>query len=254
MHARTLPRRARLGVPGWSHPYEIGPWSPILHADGGKDGGKDEDQDDDGSDDDQDDDGTDDAGDDQDDDAGADNDDAGDSDPDPEGADKLGDPGKRALASMKGKWRSERDKRRTLEQQLAKQTGGSDDAVTKATAAATAAANSRILKAEVRAAAKGRLADPKDALTFLDLSTFEVDEDGAVDESEIADAIEELVKNKPYLAAAKATRFQGTGDGGAARKASRPKQLKESDLKNMSAEAIVKAQEDGRLDDLLGAG
>ncbi|QUI32443.1 hypothetical protein H9W91_17425 [Streptomyces alfalfae] len=176
-------------------------------------------------------------------------------DGDPEGADKLGDPGKRALASMKGKWRSERDKRRDLERQLAdKSSGGDDDAVKKATAAATAAANARILKAEIRAAAKGRLADPKDALTFLDLSAFEVDEDGQIDEDEITDAIEDLIKNKPYLAAATAKRFQGTGDGGAARKASRPKQLTQSDLKKMTPQQIVKAQDDGRLDDLLGTG
>ncbi|AVH61331.1 MULTISPECIES: hypothetical protein [Streptomyces] len=247
MSSHTLPRRARLGVPGWSHPYGIDP--SVFYADAG-----------DGKDDaagDQDDDGKDDADDDQDDEAGAGDDDGADddSDADPDGADKLGDPGKRALASMKGKWRSERDKRREAERKLAeKTTAGNDDAVSKATEAATAAANTRILKAEIRAAAKGRLADPKDALTFLDLSAFEVDADGAVDEDEIADAIEDLVKNKPYLAAAKATRFQGTGDGGAARKASRPKQLGEKDLKNMSAEAIVKAQDAGQLDEYLGAG
>lgn len=174
-----------------------------------------------------------------------------DDDADPDGADQLGDRGKRALAAMKSKWRSERDKRRELEQKMP---GQGDDAVAKATAAATTAANTRILKAEVRAAAKGRLADPKDALTFLDLSAFEVDEDGSVDEDEIADAIEDLLKNKPYLAAATAKRFQGTGDGGAARKAGRPKQLRASDLKTMTAEQIVKAQDAGQLDDYLGAG
>ncbi|MFJ6659703.1 hypothetical protein ACIQNG_25620 [Streptomyces sp. NPDC091377] len=173
---------------------------------------------------------------------------------DPEGADQLGDKGKRALDAMKGKLKSERARRRDLEQRLAAAApAGGDDAVAKATAAATAAANARILRAEVRAAAT-RLADPRDALRFLDLSKFEVDEDGEVDAEEIADAIEDLLKNKPYLAAQSGRRFQGTGDGGAARKAGRPKQLTERDLKNMSAEQIVKAQEDGRLDDLLGAG
>lgn len=250
MNSTTLPRRARLGVPGWSHPYSTGPWSPVFYADADDDS-KDDDADD------QDDDGKDDADDDQDDDAGATDDDGGggDSDADPEGADKLGDPGKRALASMKGKWRSERDKRRDLERRLAgKEQGDGDDAVQKATAAATAAANNRILKAEIRAAAASKLADPRDALRFLDLDAFEVDDDGEVDAEEIADAIEDLLKNKPYLAAATAKRFQGTGDGGAARKAGRPKQLGAKDLKNMSAEEIVKAQDAGRLDDYLGAG
>lgn len=242
-------RKARPGEDD-GEPYPI--W-PILGA--ADDDG--DDQDDDGADDDGDSD-SDDAGDD---DAGDDgdtgDDDGGDSDDDadPEGADALGDKGKRALASMKGKWRSERDRRRDLERKLAeKDQGGADEAVTKAAAAASAAANARILKAEIRAAAKGRLADPKDALTFLDLDQFEVDADGAVDEDEIAEAIEDLVKKKPYLAAATAKRFQGTADGGAQRKAGRPKQLKESDLKNMTAEQIVKAQDEGRLDDLLGSG
>jgi hypothetical protein len=179
----------------------------------------------------------------------------GDDDADPEGADQLGDPGKRALATMKGKWRSERDKRRELEQRLAEKDGADDaeQARRKAEADAMAKANSRILKAEIRAAAKGRLADPKDAMTFLDLDQFEVGEDGEIDPEEIEEAITDLLKSKPYLAAATAKpRFQGTGDGGAARKASRPKQLTQQDLKSMTAEAIEQARIDGRLDDLMG--
>ncbi|MDT0568872.1 hypothetical protein RM704_15575 [Streptomyces sp. DSM 3412] len=233
-------RKARPGEDDELHPV----W-PILGGapdeDDGQDGDGDE-GDDDGQDDDAE------AGDD-------DQDGEGEDDADPEGADQLGDKGKRALASMKGKWRSERDKRRDLERRLAdKDKGGGDDAVAKATAAATAAANTRILKAEIRAAAAKKLADPRDALRFIDLEQFEVGDDGEVDAEEIAEAIEDLIKDKPYLGAATAKRFQGTGDGGAARKAGRPKQLTERDLKNMSAEQIVKAQEDGRLDDLLGAG
>ncbi|MFD6432826.1 hypothetical protein [Streptomyces venezuelae] len=239
-------RKARTG----EDESELHPIWPILGA------AKDDDQNDDADadaedgdtgDGDQDDDGTDDPGD-----GGGDEGDQDDADP--EGADELGDKGKRALAAMKGKWKSERDKRRGLEQQLADKAGGDDDAVTKATAAATAAANARIMRAEVRAAAASKLADPRDALKFLDLDQFEVGEDGDVDADEIAEAIEELIKTKPYLAAATAKRFQGTGDGGAARKASRPKQLTQSDLKKMTPQQIVKAQDDGRLDDLLGTG
>jgi hypothetical protein len=236
-------RKARPGEDDELHPV----W-PIL----GGASDEDDDQDGDGGDGDE----GDDDGQDDDADAGDDDQDGdGEDDADPEGADQLGDKGKRALASMKGKWRSERDKRRDLERRLAdKDKGGGDDAVAKATAAATAAANTRILKAEIRAAAAKKLADPRDALRFIDLEQFEVGDDGEVDAEEIAEAIEDLIKDKPYLGAATAKRFQGTGDGGAARKAGRPKQLTERDLKNMSAEQIVKAQEDGRLDDLLGAG
>lgn len=261
--------RLRVRALGWrkarpgEDDSELYPIWPIF---GGAedDDGQDDDAGDGGDDaDDADDDGDQGDGGDQDDDAGADDDQGGDDDADLEGADQLGDKGKRALASMKGKWRTERDKRRELERLLAEKDtassgGAKDDADTvrrQAEAAATVKANVRIVRSEVRAAAAGKLADPKDALTFLDLSQFEVNEDGEVDAEEISDAIDDLLKSKPYLAAATAKpRFQGTGDGGAARKASRPKQLTEQDLKTMSPEAIDKAHKEGRFDDLLGGG
>ncbi|MFG2993960.1 hypothetical protein ACGFZK_32495 [Streptomyces sp. NPDC048257] len=246
MQRSTLPRHARAHAPGWAHPYPSGPFSPVFYADG--------DQDDDGQDDGQDgdegkgDDGQD-ADTDPDADAGKDGDDA-----DPAGADELGDKGKRALASMKGKWRAERDRAKALEQQLAEK-DGADEAATmrrQAEQDAVAKANARIIRSEVKAAAKGVLADPADAYKFLDLEQFEVDEDGNLDEDEVAEAIQDLIKSKPYLAAAPAKRFQGTGDGGAARKASRPKQLTRADLKSMTAEEIDRARDEGRLDDLMG--
>lgn len=256
MNRITLPRHARAHAPGWAHPYATGPFDPYLYADGGGGDGSASDDDGDGG---QDaDTGDSDDGQDTDTDSDAGQDDGGDDDTDdadPEGADQLGDKGKRALASMKGKWRTERDKRRELERQLAEKDGADDaeQARRKAEAEAMAKANTRILKAEIRAAAKGRLADAKDALTFLDLDQFEVGEDGEIDPEEIEDAITDLLKSKPYLAAATAKpRFQGTGDGGAARKASRPKQLTRADLKSMTPEQIEQARVDGRLDDLMG--
>lgn len=241
----------RKGRPGEDDQVLYPIW-PIL-------GGADDDQDDDagdGEDDAEDQDGDQDADAGQDDaDTGADDSD-GDDDADPEGADQLGDKGKRALASMKGKWRTERDKRRELEQRLAEKDGAdeAEQARRKAEADAVAKANARILKAEIRAVAKGRLADPKDALTFLDLDQFEVGEDGEIDPEEIEEAISDLLKDKPYLAAQSRQRFQGTADGGAARKASRPKQLTEQDLKTMTPEEIDKAANDGRLENLLKGG
>lgn len=258
MDLSTLPRHARTPEPGWARPYASGLFSPVFYIGGASDDGtEDDDQDNDAGN----------GDDDPDDDAGDDNDgkepegqgegdDDQDDDADPEGADALGDKGKRALASMKGKYRSERDKRKALEQQLAEKDAGDEQAKAQREieSQALAKANGRILRSEVKAAAKGVLNDPKDAFLYLDLDQFEVDDDGNVDSEEIADAIEELIKSKPYLGAAKAPRFQGGGDGGAARKASRPKQLKETDLKNMSSEQIVKAQDAGQLDDLLGTG
>ena len=191
----------------------------------------------------------------------------GDSDADPEGADQLGDPGKKALDTMKGKLKAERERRRALEAQLAERDKPADgdqpdpDAlVRQAEAQALARVNERLVKAEVKAAAAGKLADPADAHRFLDLSAFEVDDDGNVDADEVADAIDDLLKSKPYLAAQGGTpkpRFQGTADSGARKGNARPSQLTEADVKRLSAAGkhaeIVKAQNEGRLDDYLGS-
>ncbi|MFJ3597907.1 hypothetical protein ACIPRU_15490 [Streptomyces sp. NPDC090126] len=236
MNRSTLPRHARAHAPGWSRPYPAGPFSPVLYADGGE---EEPEPGDEGAED-------------------PDGDEGPEEEPedeqDPDGAADLGDKGKRALDTMKGKLKAEREKRRTLEQQLAEQTGTdqAEKARREAESAALSKANARILRAEVKAAAAGKLADPADAYKFLDLDQFEVDDDGNVDSDEVAEAIDDLIQSKPYLAAATAKRFQGTGDGGAARKAGRPKQLTRADLKSMTPEAIDKAREDGRLDDLMG--
>ncbi|MFI6334139.1 hypothetical protein [Streptomyces sp. NPDC050535] len=248
MHRSTLPRRARAHAPGWSHPYPADPFSPVFYADGDQDADTDDTDDDADAKAEGDADANADKGDD------ADADDA-DTDADPEGADGLGDKGKKALAAMKVKLKAERERRRTVEAQLQDKTavgGDADQIQAKADAAATARANGRIVRSELKAAATGKLINPKDALTFIDVDQFEVDDDGQVDEDEIADAIDDLLKERPYLAAATAKRFQGTGDGGAARKAGRPKQLTQQDLKTMAPEAIDKARIDGRLDDLMG--
>lgn len=121
---------------------------------------------------------------------------------------------------------------------------------------ALAAANGRILSAEVRARAAGKLADPQDALRFIDLSEFEVGSDGEVDGDAIAAAITDLIKTKPYLAVQDGKRFRGDADGGARKEASSP-QLSEADVKRLYAEGkydeIEKARKEGRLGSLLGA-
>lgn len=119
------------------------------------------------------------------------------------GADELGDKGKQALDRMKAKWRAERDARRELEEKLAEatDTDGSETQRRQIEAAALAKANARIVKAELKAAAAGKFADPADALYFLDPDDFEVDDDGNVDEDEIAAAVTDLLTRKPHLAA-----------------------------------------------------
>ena len=185
--------------------------------------------------------------------------DVSDDDVSPEGADALGDAGKKALDSMKAKWKAERTKRQEVEALLAAAAPKADatdapdvDQIrTQAANEATARANTRILRSEIKAAAAGKFADPADAFRYLDLAAFEVDENGDVDADEISDAIQDVLTAKPYLAAATAKRFQGTGDNGAARKASSPSQLTRADIKGMSPAEIMKAKAEGRLADLL---
>lgn len=59
----------------------------------------------------------------------------------------------------------------------------------------------RIVRSEVRALAGGKLNDPADAVNLLDLSSFELDDDGRLDEKKVAAAIDKLLEDKPYLAA-----------------------------------------------------
>ncbi|MEU0245178.1 hypothetical protein ABZ192_12735 [Streptomyces sp. NPDC006235] len=148
---------------------------------------------------------------------------------------------------MKANWHTERDKRKELEARLA----ALESSATK-TSDADRKLNARIVRAEIKAAAAGKLADPTDALALLDLSAFEVSDDGDVDAQKVSAAIEDLLTRKPHLAATAKPRFQGSGDGGAARKTSGPDQLTRADLKGKSPEFIAKAKADGRLNDLLG--
>jgi len=181
-----------------------------------------------------------------------------DDEPDPEGSDQLADAGKKALDAMKTQRNAERQKRRDLEARLTeleKPKGDTPDAdaiTATATKAERDRGNARILRSEIKAAAKGVLADAADAFKFLDLSKFDVSDDGEVDEDEIADQLADLIKSKPYLAAQSGKRFQGSGDGGPRNGGSVKSQLGEADLASMKPAAIEKARLDGRFDKLLG--
>lgn len=135
----------------------------------------------------------------------------------------LGDAGKKALDAMKAKWKDAdklaKENAAALAALQAKLDGTEADHAKAQEAQrvkdeALAAANARILKAEVRAAAAGKLNDPADALAHIDLTSFEVGEDGDVDTDAIGSAISDLISKKPYLAA-QGGRFQGSADGGA---------------------------------------
>lgn len=178
----------------------------------------------------------------------------------PEGAEALGDPGKKALDAMKAERNASRQKARELEAELTKlrltaedkdktpDQAAIDAARREALAEANTAANKRILRSEIKAAAAGKLNDPADALTLLDLDQFEVSESGDVDADEIAEAISELVTRKPYLAAQGGAPKFDSGRG----KTKTASQLTQADLRGMTSDQINAARKAGRLDSLLG--
>lgn len=122
--------------------------------------------------------------------------------------------------------------------------------------AALAKANDRLVRAQVTLAATGKLANPALALRLLDLSSFDVDDDGEVDTTAITAALDELLTENPALAQGEAKRFQGSGDTGAKTTPAGVAQLTQADLDRMNAAkdyaGIAKARADGRFDTLLG--
>lgn len=114
---------------------------------------------------------------------------------------------------------------------------------------ATQRANERLVKSELRSAAKGKLSNVADALVFIDVASIEVGEDGEVDSAALDTAIANLLIDRPYLAAVEQKRFQGDADQGT-QKSGAPKQLTRADLAGMSPEAIVAAEKNGQLANL----
>ena len=72
-------------------------------------------------------------------------------------------------------------------------------------------ANGRLLRAEIKAAATGKLAHPELAVKLLDLDAFKVADDGSVDVKAIDTALDKLITDHPEL---KATILTGSADGG----------------------------------------
>lgn len=121
---------------------------------------------------------------------------------------QLGDAGVKALEAFKARARTAEKAAKTAEAELEKLRKATmseqEKAVAEARAVgraeAVAEANDRLLRAEIRATAAGKLADPADAAALLgDLSTF-LTADGEPNAKAITSAIDELVKAKPYLA------------------------------------------------------
>lgn len=137
-----------------------------------------------------------------------------------EGEGELGDGGKRALEAERKAAKDAEKARKAAEKKAAdlearlskfeeesksEQDKALDAARKEAEKAARteerARANRRILTAEIKAAAGGRLHNPADAVALLDLDEFTVDDDGEVEAKAIGKALDDLLAERPYLAA-----------------------------------------------------
>jgi hypothetical protein len=180
---------------------------------------------------------------------------AGDADETESGDDPLAKL-KTALAAERKLRKDEERKRKTAEQALAdKDKPAADLALEEARRdaekTATQKANERIAKAELRAAAAKQVSNLNALVRLTDIDAIEVDDDGDPSEDDIASAIEKFLTDYPEFAADK-SKFTGSADQGAKGKQTQKRQLTRDDIKSMTPQQILKAQEDGLLTDVLG--
>jgi hypothetical protein len=72
------------------------------------------------------------------------------------------------------------------------------------------ASDARFIRTAVKAEAAVVLNDPADALRYLDLSDYDVDDDGEVDQAQVKRDLKKLIEDRPYLAKKKsAADFDG---------------------------------------------
>ena len=173
-----------------------------------------------------------------------------------DGAEDLGDKGKQALDRMKAarndakKLAKEREaeiaelKRQLAAKDKSPEENELEQARAEARAEAITAANARVIRYEVKSAAAGKLRNPALAIRLLDLSDFDVDENGDVDTEQIQEAISDLLEENPELAAQGGNASFDSGRG----KHPRKKKLTKQDLAGMSPNEIAKAYDEGRVE------
>jgi hypothetical protein len=84
-----------------------------------------------------------------------------------------------------------------------------DEIRRQATAEVSAKSDARFIRAAVKASAASVLNDPADALRYLDLSDYEVDADGEVDEDQVKRDLTRLIRDRPYLKKKSTADFDG---------------------------------------------
>lgn len=130
------------------------------------------------------------------------------SSPPPSAEEALGDAGKAALEAERKARKDAERKLKAAEAAVeeARKAGLSEaeraveDARKAAREETASAFKAKLAASALRAAAAGKLADPEDAIRFLDLSAISVDDDGEVDTKDLASMVDGLLKEKPYLA------------------------------------------------------
>lgn len=145
--------------------------------------------------------------------------------------------------------------RKRLKELEAERDAATKTEVEKAREAGKAEARAEVLKDraldKVEAKAAKLFADPEDARALLASKVDDFIDGDAVDADAIDAALADLLKRKPHLAVQDGKRFAGSADGGP-RKGTKPDQLTRQDLKRMTPAQIEKAQDEGRLNDLMG--
>jgi len=127
--------------------------------------------------------------------------------------------------------------------ELEKQTARADKAEADAKSADDRVRETTLRSAIIAEAAKRQVVDPDAAVALIDRTSLELDDTG--NPTNIAKAMDALLKTKPYLAgAAKGDADQGARSGGA-------DQLGREALESMSDAEITKATAEGRFNHLL---
>lgn len=165
---------------------------------------------------------------------------------------------KKALAAERKARRDAEKRAKAAETQLADKDRAPEEqaieaARREAREEAMTAANARIIRSEVKAAAAGKIKNPALALKLIDASEIEVGDDGEVDSDAIEDAIATLLEEYPELAA-DGRKFTGGADQGAKGKSSKPSQMTQAEFDQIKGDfrAVKKAKDEGLLNELLG--